>query len=71
MCQSLLQERMQEVRAERQAGGASPQRAAALASPRPSRGRRMSQAGGLVATGDPRVSEHGQPAGQQQNWCFY
>lgn len=44
------------MRAERRAGGASPQRAAALASPRPSRGRRMSQAGGLSAAGNPRVS---------------
>lgn len=51
------QERMQEVRAARHAGGSSPQKAAPLLSPRPSQGRRMSQAGGLAATGNPRVRQ--------------
>ncbi len=52
------QERMQQVRTER-AVAASPSKAtSALSSGRASRGRRMSQAGGLTAAGDPRVSLH-------------
>lgn len=43
------------MRAARHAGGESPKRPSPLASPRPSRGRRMSQAGGLSAAGNPRV----------------